>query len=100
MMRKKLTRLHHAALCLLTAGLLTTAVPLKALASPDFAYSEERWAQLRDDRLEFEEIADLVHEYNNTVIQNRIAYQDEKDKSSDDIAQEYYDRANEIYSNI
>ncbi len=100
MMRKKLTRRHHAALCLLTAGLLTTAVPLKALASPDFAYSEERWAQLRDDRLEFEEIADLVHEYNNTVIQNRIAYQDEKDKSSDDIAQEYYDRANEIYSNI
>ena len=99
-MRKKLTRRHHAALCLLTAGLLTTAVPLKALASPDFAYSEERWAQLRDDRLEFEEIADLVHEYNNTVIQNRIAYQDEKDKSSDDIAQEYYDRANEIYSNI
>ena len=95
MMRKKLTRRHHAALCL-----LTTAVPLKALASPDFAYSEERWAQLRDDRLEFEEIADLVHEYNNTVIQNRIAYQDEKDKSSDDIAQEYYDRANEIYSNI
>lgn len=100
MMRKRLTRRHHAALCLVTAGLLATAAPLQAMASPDFAYSEERWAQLRDDRLEFEEIGDLVHEYNNTVIQNRISYQDEKDKSSDDIAQEYYDRANDIYSNI
>ena len=69
-------------------------------ASPEFAYSEEQWAALRDDRLEFEEIADLVHEYNNTVIQNEIAYRDEKDKTSDDIAQDYYDAANDIYSNI
>lgn len=86
-------------ICLL-AGLLVVSVSSQAFASPDFAYSEERWAQLRDDRLEFEEIGDLVHEYNNTVIQNRIAYQDEKDKDHDDIAQEYYDRANDIYSNI
>ena len=68
--------------------------------SPEFAYSEEKWAALRDDRLEFEEIADLVHEYNNTVIQNQIAYKDELDKTSDDIAQEYYDAADRIYSNI
>lgn len=69
-------------------------------ASPEFAYSEEKWASLRDDRLEFEEIADLVHEYNDTVIQNEIAYRDEKDKDNDDIAQDYYDAADAIYSNI
>ncbi|MCI8742048.1 MAG: TolC family protein, partial [Lachnospiraceae bacterium] len=82
------------------AVFLAAAVPFTALASPDFAYSEERWAQLRDDKLEFEEIGDLVHEYNSTVIQNRIAYRDERDKTRDDVAQEYYDRANDIYGNI
>ena len=34
------------------AVFLAAAVPFTALASPDFAYSEERWAQLRDDKLE------------------------------------------------
>ncbi len=75
--------------------------PLQASAqSPEFAYSAERWAALRDDTLEFGEIADLVHEYNNTVIQNNLEYQDYKSKTRDDIAQEYYDRAEEIYGNI
>ena len=31
-------------------------------------------------RLEFDEIADLVHEYNNTVIQNQIDFKEYKDK--------------------
>lgn len=75
--------------------------PLQAFAqSPEFAYSAEKWAALRDDKLEFEEIADLVHEYNNTVIQNNLEYQDYKSKTRDDIAQDYYDRAEEIYGNI
>lgn len=69
-------------------------------ASPEFAYSAEKWATLRDDKLEFEEIADLVHEYNNTVIKNQIAYKDERDKTSDDVAQDYYDAADSIYANI
>lgn len=90
-----------------TAGFLAAVVsvsllPFPALAqqSPEFAYSAEKWASLRDDKLEYEEIADLVHEYNNTVIQNHIAYQDERDKNKDDIAQDYYDTADNIYSNI
>lgn len=79
-----------------------TMLPLQAFAqqSPEFAYSAEKWAALRDNVLEYDEIADLVHEYNNTVIQNSITYKDEKDDSRDDMAQDYYDRANEIYSNI
>lgn len=77
------------------------ALPFRAYAqSPEFAYSSEKWEQLRDDKLEFDEIADLVHEYNNTVVQNNLEYQEYKSKTRDDIAQEYYDRADEIYSNI
>lgn len=75
--------------------------PMQAYAgSPEFAYTAEKWAALRDDKLEYDEIADLVHEYNNTVIQNQIAYKEEKDDDRDDVAQDYYDRANEIYDNI
>ncbi len=90
----------------ITAGCLALAVssslfafPVLA-ASPEFAHSEEEWAALRDDRLEFAEIADLVHEYNNTVINNQIAYREERDKTRDDVAQDYYDAADNIYSNI
>ena len=30
------------------------------LASPEFAYPPEKWASLRDDVLEYEELADLI----------------------------------------
>lgn len=69
-------------------------------ASPPFAYTEEQWEKLRDHTLEFEEIADLIHEYNSTVKKNAISYEDYKGKDSDEIAQEYYDTADEIYSSI
>ena len=86
-----------AVLAVLIFGML----PVRAFAgSPEFAYSAEKWASLRDDKLEYDEIADLVHEYNNTVIQNQITYRDELDEDQDDVAQDYYDRANEIYDNI
>lgn len=89
------------AVCL-TFGLAFGAVsfvpaPLTALASPEFAYSTERWAQLKDNVLEYDEIGDLIHEYNPTVIQNQIDYKEYKDDDSEDIAQEYYDAADEIY---
>ncbi|MGN0159652.1 MAG: TolC family protein [Brotaphodocola sp.] len=90
----------------ITAGCLALAVSMSMMTvsawavSPEFAYSAEKWETLRDDKLEFEEIADLVHEYNNTVIKNQIAYKDERDKTNDDIAQDYYDAADQIYANI
>lgn len=90
----------------ISAGCLALAVSVSMLSfpalasSPEFAYSAEKWKALRDDKLEFEEIADLVHEYNNTVIKNQIAYRDERDKTSDDVAQDYYDAADSIYANI
>lgn len=69
-------------------------------ASPPFAYSEEKWAALQDNKLEFDEIADLISEYNSTVTENRLAYQDYRGKDSDEIAQEYYDAADEIEAGI
>lgn len=98
MIRKHAKRLAGA---VLAAGAIT-AMPFQAFAqqSPEFAYSAEKWATLRDNKLEFDEIKDLVHEYNPTVIQNAISYKDYLNKNSDDIAQQYYDKANEIYSNI
>ena len=78
-----------------------TALPLTALAgSPEFAYTAEKWASLRDDKLEFGEIADLVHEYNNTVIQNQIEYKDYRDQDKDDISDDYYEAAQDILNNL
>lgn len=98
MIRKHVRKL---AAVILAAGAIT-AMPLQAFAqqSPEFAYSAEKWATLRDNKLEFDEIKDLVHEYNPTVIQNEISYKDYLTKNRDDVAQEYYDKANEIYSTI
>ena len=45
------------------------SVPAGA-ASPEFARSEEEWARLRDNVLEYEEIEDLIREYNVTVQTN------------------------------
>ena len=98
MIRKRAKRLAGA---VLAVGAIT-AMPFQAFAqrSPEFAYSAEKWAILRDNKLEFDEISDLVHEYNPTVVQNEISYKDYLTKNRDDVAQDYYDKANEIYSNI
>lgn len=69
-------------------------------SQPQFAYSTEKWASLQDDKLEFDEIADRIHEYNSTVEKNRIEYKDYQGKDSNEIAQEYYDAADEIESSI
>lgn len=99
--RNKYNTVQAGLLCGLLAASLTGGTAFPAFAgSPEFAYSAEKWAALRDDNLEFDEIADLIHEYNNTVIQNQISYRDELDKTSSDLAQDYYDAANDIYSNI
>ncbi len=85
-----------------TLGLfLAAGTPVNVLAaSPQFAYSTEKWAALQDNKLEFDEIADLIHEYNSTVEKNRIEYKDYQGKNSNEIAQDYYDAADEIEGNI
>lgn len=95
--KRRWARMGAALLC---AGLMPVQTMQVFAQSPEFARTEEEWAALRDDRLDYDEIPDLIHEYNNTVIQNQIAYRDELDKDRDDVAQDYYDRANEIYDNL
>lgn len=65
--------------------------------SPEFAYTAEQWASFRDNKLEFDEIIYLIHEYNNTVIQNQIEYKEYRGETRDDISQDYYDAADDVY---
>lgn len=81
---------------ILSVSLAMTTVPACA-ASPEFAHSEEEWAKLRDNVMEYWEIEDLIHEYNTTVQNNEHDYNDKKsDPSADDIAEEYRDAAEEL----
>lgn len=92
--KKRITGVLLCALC-------TAMTPVKALAgSPEFAYTAEKWATLRDNKLEFEEIGDLVHEYNNTVIKNQIEYEEYKGESRDDISRDYYDAADDVQGSM
>ena len=76
-------------------------MPVTAWAgTPEFAYTAEQWASLRDNQLEFTEIADLIHVYNNTVIQNQLEYEDFRGEDADDIADDYYDAADDIYGSL
>lgn len=63
-------------LCSITVALslsLGMAVPAFA-ASPPFAYTEEEWARLRDNVLEYDEIPNLIREYNVIVENNNETY--------------------------
>jgi len=82
------------------AGVMGISIPMTALAgSPEFSRSEEEWAGLKDNVLGYEEIGDLIHEYNVTVQNNQYDYnQFIKDygKTREDVAQSYRDLANDL----
>ncbi len=86
------------------AGLMTAALPVQALAaysdSPEFARTPQEWERLRDNTLEYEEVEDLIHEYNITVLNNRTSYRDYLGDTSDDVAQRYRDAAQELWDSI
>lgn len=98
-MRKE-TRFAAAGLVVL----LSAAAPVQAWAaatdSPEFSRTAEEWARLQDNTLEYDEIADLIHEYNTTVLNNRISYRDYLGKDRDDVARRYRDAAQELRDNI
>lgn len=77
------------------------AVPMQAAAaSPEFAYTQEKWETLQDNILEYDEISDLIHEYNSTVQQNLLDYNDYKGKTKNNISRDYYDAAEDLLDNI
>jgi len=86
------------------AVVMAMAVPAAAFAgSPEFARTAEEWARLRDNVIEYGELADLVQEYNVTVQTNRLElkkFKDEYGTTKDDVSQKYRDLANEIYANL
>ena len=98
-MRKE-TRFAAAGLVVL----LSAAAPAQAWAaatdSPEFSRTAEEWARLQDNTLEYHEIADQVHEYNTTVLNNRVSYRDYLGKDRDDVARRYRDAAQELRDNI
>lgn len=65
--------------------------------SPEFAYSQDKWAALRDNVLEYGEIADLIHEYNPTVRSNRSTYNDQKNDDLTDIYDQLMSDAQDLW---
>ena len=87
--------------CCLAAVLAAAAPTGTAWAgSLEFARSAEEWAKLRDNVMEYDELAGLIHEYNVTVQNNQRDYNEKKNKTSDEIAQDYRDAADAVRSSM
>ena len=95
MMKRK--KREGMALLLLTALCLSTE-GMSAMASPEFARSQEEWASLSDNRLEWEEIPALVNEYNATVLNNRKAYQKDSGQNAEEIRDALLEAADDMES--
>ncbi len=97
-------RLHSMAALSLAAALAASVTGQALAGSPEFAYTPEKWSALRDNKLEYEEIADLVHEYNPTVLNNQASYEQNREgdlgRSDGDIAASYRNSAQQIYQQI
>ena len=90
------------AACLgLALGLLSPGTALAA--SPEFARTEEEWAKLEDNTIEYGELEDLVHEYNATVQNNYYTYSKFREDYGDtnaDVSRAYQDLAQDFYDDI
>lgn len=97
-------KIWRRALPLGIASMMFAATPLTALAaSPEFARSAEEWARLRDDKIEYGELAELIHEYNATVQKNNIDYNEwrkEYGDTNDEVAEKYRQLAADLENNM
>ena len=60
-------------------------------------------ARLRDNKMEYDELEDLIAEYNTTVQTNQLdlnEFRRDYGDTKDDVSDKYRDMANEIYANI
>lgn len=91
-----------SAFCL--AAVLSASGTTAAWAgSPEFARTAGEWAQLRDNTMEYGELAGLIREYNVTVQTNRLDLSDKKNDdlvTRDEYAQYYRDAADDARSAI
>ena len=101
-MKRVIRSRGRAALAL--AAAVGVLFPLTArAASPEFARTEEEWASLRDDTIEYEELADLIHEYNATVQNNAYEYRkfrEDYGDTNEEVSSAYYDLAQDFYNDI
>lgn len=96
-MKKK----HGMKVLAVCAGVvLAWQAPAAALAAtPEFGRTPEEWARLRDNVLEYEELEDLIHEYNTTVLNNEQLYRRSMSGVSfQDYADQYLWAADDLYS--
>ena len=95
-------RRRAGAACLgLALGLLSPGAAWAA--SPEFARTEEEWAKLEDNTIEYGELEDLVHEYNATVQNNYYTYikfREDYGDTNADVSRAYQDLAQDFYDDI
>lgn len=87
------------------AAVLTFSGPASTVwaGSPEFSRTSEEWSKLRDNVMEYDELKDLVHEYNVKVQKNQLDINDKKKDdrvTRDEYAQYYRDAANDARSSI
>ena len=87
-------------------GILAAALclgPVTAYGAPAFTRDEAEWARLRDNRLEFEELAGLVEEYNATVRGQNLelrTFRNRYGSTRGEIADKYREAADEIMNSL
>lgn len=86
--------------CCLAAAMAVSLTGTAFAGSPEFARSEADWAKLRDNVIEYDELPGLIHEYNVTVQNNQRDYNQKRNKTSNEISQDYRDAAASIRNTI
>ena len=88
------------ALALSGSMLMTTTVFAR---TPRFNRSNEEWAALEDNNLEYGEIEDLIAEYNATVRSNEVAlakFKRDYGRTNTEVSDKYRENAEEILNNL
>ena len=95
---KKIKRVAVLAL----AGSIVMSIPAFA-REPRFSRSNEEWATLSDNNLEYGEIEDLIAEYNATVRSNEVAlakFKRDYGRTNTEVSDKYRENAEEILNNL
>ena len=91
-------------LCIITAAVLLAASAVSVYAAtPEFGKTQEQWDRLRDNTLEYDEIDELIHEYNPTVKNNAADLREFKKTygtTNDEVSQAYADMAEELRGSV
>ena len=87
---------------LVLAGSIVMSIPAFA-REPRFSRSNEEWAALEDNNLEYGEIEDLIAEYNATVRSNEVAlakFKRDYGRTNTEVSDKYRENAEEILNNL